>query len=130
MSNDASHTIRFTKDHEWVLMESETAIIGITDYAQSELGDVVFVELPKVGDTISQGKTFGVVESVKAASDLYAPVSGDVLEVNEALQDTPDLVNREPLGDGWMLKVRASRSSEASSLMDASEYADYIKTLH
>jgi glycine cleavage system H protein len=121
---------KYTKDHEWVRLEGDIASVGITDYAQSELGDVVFVELPEVGATVTQGQTFGVVESVKAASDLYAPVSGEVLEVNPALAESPDLVNSEPFAGGWMLKLRPSNSGEAASLMDAAAYEDYLKTLH
>jgi glycine cleavage system H protein len=121
---------KYTKDHEWVRLEGDIATVGITDYAQSELGDVVFVELPEVGATVTQGQTFGVVESVKAASDLYAPVSGEVLEVNPALAESPDLVNSEPFAGGWMLKLRPSNSGEAASLMDAAAYEDYLKTLH
>jgi glycine cleavage system H protein len=121
---------KYTKDHEWVRLEGDVAVVGITDYAQSELGDVVFVELPEKGATLTQGKTFGVVESVKAASDLYAPVSGEVLEVNSALTDAPDLVNSEPFAGGWMLKVKPSNTGETASLMDAAAYDQYITTLH
>jgi glycine cleavage system H protein len=121
---------KYTKEHEWVRLEGGTAVVGITDYAQSELGDVVFVELPEPGASITQGETFGVVESVKAASDLYAPVSGEVLEANDELQTTPDLVNREPFGGGWMLRVRASNPADVNSLMDAAAYDEYLQTLH
>ncbi|MBI3972871.1 MAG: glycine cleavage system protein GcvH [Chloroflexi bacterium] len=120
---------KYTKEHEWVRLEGDTAVVGITDYAQDQLGDVVFVELPEAGSTVKQHETFGVVESVKAASDLYAPVSGEVLEANGALQDSPELVNTEPYGGGWMLKVRPSDPSELDSLMDAAAYDEYLKTL-
>jgi len=122
---------RYTKEHEWVRVEGDTAVVGITDYAQSELGDVVFVELPATGAQVNQGKTFGVVESVKAASDLYAPLSGEVLEANSALQDAPELVNTEPFGGGWMLKLRASDlANELPRLMDGAGYDEYVKGLH
>src|SRR6476469_5554676 len=97
---------KYTNEHEWVRLQGDTAEVGITEYAQAELGDVVYVELPAPGTQVKQGETFGVVESVKAASDLYAPLSGEVLEANATLQDTPELVNTEPYGGGWMLKVR------------------------
>jgi glycine cleavage system H protein len=121
---------KYTKDHEWVRLEGDVAVIGITDYAQSELGDVVFVELPAPGAEVKQGETFGVVESVKAASDLYAPVSGTVLEANAALQDAPEQVNAEPFGGGWMLKVRPSDTGELATLMDAAAYDEHVKSLH
>lgn len=121
---------KYTKDHEWVRLEGDTALVGITDYAQSELGDVVFVDLPEVGTQVKQGETFGVVESVKAASDLFAPVSGEVLEVNSALQDAPELVNQEPYAGGWMLKVRPSDLGELDNIMDAAAYDDHVKSLH
>ncbi len=122
---------RYTKEHEWVRLEGDTAVVGITEYAQSELGDVVFVELPAPGAQVKQGETFGVVESVKAASDLYSPVSGEVLEANPALQDAPDLVNTEPFGGGWMLKVRPSDlQGDLQRLMDAAQYDEYVKSLH
>ena len=121
---------KYTKDHEWVRLEGDTALVGITDYAQSELGDVVFVDLPEVGTQVKQGETFGVVESVKAASDLFAPISGEVLEVNTALQDAPELVNQEPYAGGWMLKVRPSDLGEMDNIMDAAAYDDHVKSLH
>jgi glycine cleavage system H protein len=121
---------KYTKEHEWVRLEGDTAVVGITDHAQSELGDVVFVELPEVGSRVTQGETFGVVESVKAASDLYAPVSGEVLEANGALADEPGLVNQEPFGAGWMLKVRPSNLAEIDALMDAAAYDAFLEGLH
>ena len=122
--------LKYTKEHEWVRLEGETATVGITDYAQSELGDVVFVELPEPGSTVKQGESFGVVESVKAASDLYAPVSGEVLETNTALTETPDLVNKESFAGGWMIRVRVSNQDEVNGLMDAQQYDEFLKTLH
>ena len=121
---------KYTREHEWVRLEGDVAVVGITDYAQTELGDVVFVELPAGGTTVSQGESFGVVESVKAASDLYAPVSGEVLEANPALQDAPELVNQQPYGGGWMLKVRPSDRRELDNLLDAAAYDEYVKGLH
>jgi glycine cleavage system H protein len=122
---------RYTNEHEWLRIDGENAVVGITDFAQSELGDVVFVELPAVGSQVKQGETFGVVESVKAASDLYAPVSGEVVEVNAALQDAPDLVNKEPFEGGWMIKVRPSDlADEGQHLMDATNYDEYVKSQH
>jgi glycine cleavage system H protein len=116
--------LRYSKEHEWVRADGEQATIGITSFAAGELGDIVFVELPDVGATLSQFGTFGVVESVKAVSDLFAPVSGEVVEVNEALRDQPELLNSEPFAGGWIAKVRLSDAAELDSLMDASAYAE------
>lgn len=124
---DFPEELRYTEDHEWVLVEGDVATIGITDFAQDQLGDVVFVELPEVGDTLEAGKTFGVVESVKAVSDVYAPVSGDVLEINEGLPDEPEALNNSPYEDGWMVKIRLADSSELDSLMDAADYQEFIE---
>ena len=121
---------RYTKEHEWARLEGDEAVVGITDYAQNELGDVVFVELPEPGATVKQGETFGVVESVKAASDLFAPLSGAVLESNTRLQDAPELVNQEPFQAGWMLRVRPSNAAELDRLLDAAAYDHYLTTLH
>lgn len=117
---------RYTKEHEWVDVKGDVAAIGITDYAQSELGDVVFVEAPKVGAKIEAGKTFGTVESVKAVSDIYAPVSGEVVEANGALHDTPEKINSDPHGAGWLIKVRLSNPAELNGLMDAPAYEAFI----
>jgi glycine cleavage system H protein len=111
--------LEYTKTHEWVRREGEEAIVGITDHAQEELGDVVFVELPRQGASFSAGDSFGVVESVKAVSDLYTPVGGEVVEVNESLNDTPEKVNEDPYGDGWMIRLRISGEGE---LLSADEY--------
>jgi glycine cleavage system H protein len=125
---------KYTKEHEWVRVErgaqGDVADVGITDYAQRELGDVVFVELPAPGTQVKQGESFGVVESVKAASDLYAPLSGEVLEANGALADAPELVNKEPYGGGWMIKVRPSDLGELDRLEDAGAYDSYVQALH
>lgn len=117
---------RYTKEHEWVRIEGGLAVVGITDFAQDQLGDVVYVELPKVGDRVEMMKPFGVIESVKTASDLYGPVTGEVVEVNEALNDEPQLVNDTPYEGGWLIKVRPDDPSEIDSLMTAQDYADQV----
>lgn len=115
--------LRYSKEHEWVRVEDDTATIGITSFAADELGDVVFIELPEVGATLTQFGTFGVIESVKAVSDLYSPVSGEVTEVNEGLRDAPELLNSDAFGEGWIAKVRLSDPAEVDTLMDAEAYA-------
>lgn len=117
---------RYTREHEWVLTEGDSGTIGITDHAQSELGDIVFVELPRVGSRIEQGKTFGSVESVKAVSDLYAPISGEVVEINEGLNERPESLNSDPHGTAWLIKVRMEKPEEAQNLLSASEYQAYL----
>jgi glycine cleavage system H protein len=117
---------RYTKDHEWVDAKGDQATVGITDYAQHELGDVVFVELPKPGTKITAGKSFGTVESVKAVSEIYAPVSGEVTEVNGELQNSPEKINTDPHGAAWLIKVRLANPGELSALMDAAAYEAYI----
>lgn len=117
---------RYTNQHEWIDAKGDTATIGITDYAQHELGDVVFVELPKPGAKITAGKSFGTVESVKAVSEIYAPVSGDVLEANAELHNTPEKINSDPHGAAWLIKVRLGNPAEIKSLMDASAYETFI----
>ena len=119
-------TYRYTDQHEWVDVKGDVASIGITDYAQHELGDVVFVELPKPGTQITVGKSFGTVESVKAVSEVYAPVSGEVVEINQELQNTPEKINSDPHGGAWLIKVRLSNSAETKSLMDAAAYEAFI----
>ncbi len=114
--------VKYTKDHEWIRMEGDFAWIGITDYAQGELGDVVFVELPKVGTKLFRGKSFGTIEAVKAVSDLYAPAAGEVVELNKVVQDSPELVNKDPYGEGWMVKIKIEDKKELSSLLDAEAY--------
>jgi len=118
--------LKYTKDHEWIRLEGGVGTVGITEYAQGELGDVVFVELPAVGTTVEFGQSFGTVEAVKAVSDLYAPVSGEVVEVNKEIQDSPELVNKEPYERGWMIKVKLSKSDEASRLLDVDAYKKLI----
>jgi glycine cleavage system H protein len=115
--------LRYSREHEWVRADGETATIGITSFAADELGDIVFVELPEVGATISQFGTFGVVESVKAVSDLYAPISGEVTDVNDALRESPELLNSDPYGEGWIARIALSDTSELDALMDAEAYA-------
>jgi len=114
--------LRYSKEHEWVRVEGSRATIGITSFAADELGDVVFVELPEVGATLSQFGSFGVVESVKAVSDLYAPISGEVIEVNEALRDAPELLNADAFGEGWIAKVELTDTAQLDGLMDAAAY--------
>jgi glycine cleavage system H protein len=123
-------TIKFTKDHEWIRVEGDVATVGISDYAQKQLGDVVFVELPEIGRNVVAGKEAAVVESVKAASEVYAPVAGDVVEVNEALADDPSLVNRDPMGEGWFVKLRLENQSDLDDLMDEAAYQEYCEGLH
>jgi glycine cleavage system H protein len=118
--------LKYSKEHEWVLVEGTSATIGITEYAQEELGDIVFVELPEVGEKIVKDDPFGAVESVKAVSDIYAPVSGEVMEVNEILPDNPETINDDPYGDGWMVRVELSDIDDLKDLMDADEYAEYV----
>ena len=114
--------LRYTKDHEWVRVDGDTATIGVTDFAANQLGDVVFVDLPAVGKAIEQFATFGVVESVKAVSDLYAPVSGEVVETNGDLGSKPELVNSDPFGDGWMIRVKVGDTAQVDELLDAAGY--------
>jgi len=117
--------LRYTKEHEWVSIDEGVATVGITDYAQSELGDIVFVELPEVGDEVEELESFGTIEAVKTVSELYSPVSGTVVEVNEALEDKPELINEDPYGDGWMIKVKFSQIND-DELLSAKDYKDMI----
>jgi len=118
---------RYAKSHEYVHVEGDTGTVGITDYAQKELGDVVFVELPTVGTQLDAGDELGSIESVKAVSELFTPVSGEVTEVNERLRDKPELVNTDPYGDGWMVRIRLTDATEVDELMNAEEYEEYIE---
>jgi glycine cleavage system H protein len=118
--------LKYSKEHEWVLVEDNVATVGITDYAQDQLGDIVFVELPAIGDKVSKEDAFGVVESVKAVSDIYAPVSGKVLEVNDDLPDNPEMVNEDPYGDGWLIKIEMNDTDELQDLLTAAEYEEYV----
>lgn len=117
------NALKYTKDHEWVAIENGVARIGITDHAQQELGDIVFVELPEVGKSVNAGDVLGTIESVKAVSELYAPVSGTIASVNEALQDAPESINRDPLGEGWMVSVSMTRAEEAEGLLSLEAYS-------
>lgn len=122
-------SLYFTKDHEWIRVEGDVATVGISDHAQAALGDIVFAEVPEAGRTLSKGDDAAVVESVKAASDVYAPVSGEVIEGNGAIADEPSLINSDPQGDGWFFKMKLSDESELASLMDEAAYQDWCKTL-
>jgi glycine cleavage system H protein len=126
MSN-VPENLHYSKDHEWIRVEGEVGTVGITDHAQDSLGDVVYVELPKPGDTFAAHETFGSVESVKAVSELFIPVGGEVVEVNESLQDEPEKVNSDPYGDGWMVRIRLTEPGEVDSLLNAAEYEDFLK---
>ena len=130
MAYETPSNLLYASTHEWVATDGDQVTVGISDYAQHALGDVVFVELPEVGRMLEQGESFGAVESVKAASDLYAPLSGEVVEANGALNDSPDSVNKNPYGEGWMLKVRPADLGEISTLMDAAAYDSYVQGLH
>ncbi len=121
--------VRYTEDHEWVRMEGDTALVGISDYAQDQLGDIVFVELPAEGDTFAQKDEFGTVESVKAVSELYMPIGGEILAVNENLEENPELVNSAPYTDGWLIKIKPSDPTQYESLMDRDAYLEMLKGL-
>lgn len=114
--------VRYTSEHEWIRVEGDEALVGITDYAQSELGEIVFIDVPTLGETVAQGEVFGSVEAVKTVSDLNMPATGEVLAVNEALEEHPELVNEDPYGEGWMIRIRLSDAGELDSLMDAEAY--------
>ena len=119
--------LKYTKDHEWIQIEGETAIVGITDFAQGELGDIVYVDVDTLDDTVEEGAVFGCVEAVKTVSDLFMPLTGEVIEFNEALEDEPELVNSDPYGKGWMIKIAISDSSQIENLLDAEAYQKLIK---
>jgi glycine cleavage system H protein len=118
--------LKYTEEHEWVRIEGTEAVIGITDYAQGELGDIVFVELPAVGDDVVRMKEFGTIEAVKAVSDIFSPLSGKVIEVNSGLDDDPTVINRDPYGDGWIIKIEARETSELDKLLSAADYKALI----
>ena len=119
--------LKYTKEHEWVKLEDDLVVIGITDYAQDALGEIVYIELPSEGDEVTKGNPFGAVESTKSVSDLYAPVSGEVVEVNEALLDSPEAINEDPYGDGWMIKIKPYDVGELQGLMESDEYTEFIE---
>lgn len=118
--------LKYTKDHEWIRVDGETAYVGITDFAQGELGDIVYVEIETIGETIDKEDTFGTVEAVKTVSDLFMPVSGDVLEKNEALEDTPEIINSDPYNKGWMIKIKITNPDELNDLLSADNYKDLV----
>ncbi len=118
---------KYTKEHEWLKAEEGLATIGITDYAQSELGDIVFVELPQVGDAVSQGEPFGTIEAVKTVADLFSPVSGEVSELNPKIEEDPAVMNKDPYGEGWMMKIKMSEASQADSLLSPTDYRALIE---
>jgi glycine cleavage system H protein len=120
---------RYTEDHEWVLLEGDTATIGISDHAQEQLGDVVYVELPEEGAVFAEGAQAATVESVKAASEIYAPLAGEVVEINGALSDQPDLVNSDPLGGGWFFKIKVADAAAVAKMMDENAYKEYVESL-
>jgi glycine cleavage system H protein len=120
--------LKYTQDHEWIRVEGKTAVVGVTDFAQGELGDVVFVEIETEGEELDKGETFGTVEAVKTVSDLFMPVGGKVLEINEALADEPELVNKDPYGKGWMIKIQIADESELDELLSADDYQKMIET--
>lgn len=124
---DFPDELKYTEEHEWLLVEDTVVTVGITDFAQDQLGDVVFVELPEAGQQLEAGRTFGVVESVKAVSDVYSPLTGEVVEVNAVLTDEPELLNNSPYEDGWILKLKATDISALDSLMDAAEYQEFVE---
>lgn len=117
---------KYTDDHEWLRIEGEFAYAGVSDHAQGELGDIVFIEVPTVGENLAKGETFGTIEAVKTVADMFMPVSGEVLEFNAALESTPELVNQDPYGEGWIIKIRMSDPAEAGQLMDAAAYSTYV----
>lgn len=119
--------LKYTKEHEWLKAEEGLATIGITDYAQSELGDIVFVELPQVGDAVSQGEPFGTIEAVKTVADLFSPVSGEVSELNPKIEEDPAVMNKDPYGEGWMMKIKMSEASQADSLLSPTDYRALIE---
>ncbi len=119
--------LKYTKDHEWVSINGDTATVGITDFAQHELGDIVYVEVDTVGSSLSHGDVFGTVEAVKTVSDLFMPVSGEILELNKALESEPELVNNDPFGKGWMIKIKLSNASEADGLLSSADYQKLVE---
>ena len=120
--------VKYTKEHEWIRLEGDVAYVGITDYAQQQLGDIVFVDIPTVGETLAAGETFGTIEVVKTISDLFLPVSGEVLEQNETLADQPELVNQDPYGEGWLIKIKPADDADFDSLLGAGAYKELINS--
>ena len=124
---DIPEDLQYTEEHEWVLVEDDVATLGITDFAQGELGDVVFVEMPQVGDLVQQMEPFGTIEAVKTVADLFAPISGEVVEVNTLLEDSPHLINEDPYGEGWIIKIKFSDQLEIEGLLSADDYSNQVK---
>ncbi|MFY0523821.1 glycine cleavage system protein GcvH [Archangium gephyra] len=127
MAGNIPQNLKYTKEHEWARVEGSIVVVGVTEHAQEALGDVVFVDLPKVGVTVTAGKQFGAIESTKAVSDLFSPLSGKVVKVNDALKDNPQTINSDPYGAGWIIELEPSDSKEVAGLMDASAYGDLLK---
>ena len=119
--------LKYTKEHEWIRIEGDVAVVGVSDFAQGELGDIVFLEVETLGETLDKEEVFGTIEAVKTVSDMFMPVSGEVIEFNEALEDTPELVNKDPYGDGWMVKIKMSNPAEVDELLDVEAYKELIK---
>jgi glycine cleavage system H protein len=118
--------LRYTKDHEWLRLEGETAVVGITDFAQSELGDIVFIEVETIGENLDKEETFGTIEAVKTVSDMFMPVTGEVIEFNEALAEKPEKVNQDPYGEGWIVKIKLADASQVGELLDAGQYKELV----
>ncbi len=118
--------LKYTKDHEWINLEGNTAVIGVTDYAQGELGDVVFIEIETLGELLDKEEVFGTIEAVKTVSDLFMPVAGEIIEINPQLEDNPELVNKDPYGDGWLIKIKVSDASQLSELLNSQAYQELI----
>lgn len=118
--------LKYTKDHEWIKIEGDTATVGVTDFAQNELGDIVYIEVNTVGESLEQEETFGTIEAVKTVSDLFMPVSGEVIEFNDNLESNPEIVNKDPYGDGWIVKIKISDTDEVNDLLDAAAYKDLL----
>jgi len=118
--------LKYTKDHEWIRVEDDYAFVGVTDYAQGELGDIVFIEVETVGETLEEGETFGSIEAVKTVSDLFMPVSGEIIEFNESLNSTPEMINKDPYGDGWIVKVKIQDAGQLNNLLDPEAYKEHI----
>lgn len=126
MANNIPENLRYSKDHEWVLVDGDVASIGITDYAQHSLGDVVYIDMPRVGDKLGSHEAFGSVESVKAVSEVFTPLAGEIIEVNDALNDTPEKVNSDPYGDAWFIKVKMNNPGDADAMLSGEEYEEYL----
>ena len=124
-----NEAVKYQDSHEWLLVDGDTGIVGISDYAQDSLGDVVFVEFPELGKVLKKGEAFGVVESVKAASDVFMPVTGEIIEINTLLSDNPEKINQSPFDEGWIIKIKITSMDEVSSLMSAADYKEYVKGL-